>query len=129
MAVKKAEVVEIRPINMNTINLKIVGDTPLIVHAWSFKALMELYKFDSGLKKKLPRNPVAEVASALYWMDAEKNPFPRLPFTMMSNGKDEYPVPVVVNNFFRLLSELKNKIWPWLAPIVCCASAPAYIPL
>lgn len=90
MAVKKAEVVEIRSINMNTINLKIVGDTPLIVHAWSFKALMELYKFDSGLKKKLPRNPVAEVASALYWMDAEKNPFPRLPFTMMSNGKDEY---------------------------------------
>ena len=90
MAVKKEEVVEIRPVEMNTVNVKIVGDTPLIVHAWSFKALMELYKFDSGLKKKLPRNPVAEVASALYWMDADRNPFPKLPFTLMSNGTEEY---------------------------------------
>ena len=90
MATKKEEIVEIRPVEMTSVPLKIVGDTPLIVHRWSFKALMELYKFDSGLTKKLPRNPVAEVASALYWMDAEKDPFPRLPFTMMSNGKDEY---------------------------------------
>lgn len=90
MAVKKEEVVEIRPVEMNTVKVKIVGDTPLIVHAWSFKALMELYKFDAGLKKKLPRNPVAEVAAALYWMDADRDPFPKLPFNLMSNGKEEY---------------------------------------
>lgn len=90
MATKKSEVIEIRPVEMRNTKLKIVGETPLIVHRWSFKALMELYKFDSGLAKKLPRNPVAEMASSLYWMDAEKDPFPRLPFTMMSNGREKY---------------------------------------
>ncbi len=90
MATKKTEVVEIRPVKMDVVKVKIVGDTPLIVHAWSFKALMELFKFDIGLKKKLPRNPVAEVAASLYWMDEERNPFPKLPFTLMANGKEEY---------------------------------------
>ena len=90
MATKKAEVIEIRPVEMRTTELTIVGDSPLVVHRWSFKALMELFKFDTGLKKKLPRNPVAEVASALYWMDEDKDPFPRLPFTMMSDGKERY---------------------------------------
>lgn len=90
MATKKAEVIEIRPVEMRTTELTIVGDSPLVVHRWSFKALMESFHFDPGLKKKLPRNPVAEVASSLYWMDEDKDPFPRLPFTMMSNGKERY---------------------------------------
>ena len=34
---KKAEVVEIKPVELRTVTLKIVGDTPLIVHAWSEK--------------------------------------------------------------------------------------------
>lgn len=90
MATKKSEVIEIRPVEMRTTALKIVGDTPLVVHRWSFKALMELYKFDVGLKKKLPRNPVAEVAAGLYWLDPGQDPFPRLPFALMANGKQEY---------------------------------------
>ena len=89
MATKKQEVIEIKPVEMKTVPLKIVGDSPLIVHRWSFKALMEL--LDKGkLKKKVPRNPVAEVAAALYWMDAERDPFPALPFTMMENGEKLY---------------------------------------
>lgn len=90
MATKKEEIIEIRPVEMRSATLTIVGDTPLIVHRWSFKALMELLKIDAGLKKKIPRNPVAEVASALYWMDEDKDPFPRLPFTMMADGKARY---------------------------------------
>ena len=40
MATKKAasEVIEIRPIDIQVVKLKIVGDTPLIVHKWSEKA-------------------------------------------------------------------------------------------
>lgn len=87
---KKAEIIEIKPVEMKNVSLTIVGDTPLIVHKWSFKALMEMLKFDSALAKKIPRNPVAEVAAALYWMDADRDPFPKLPFTMMSNGREKY---------------------------------------
>ena len=90
MATKEKEMIEIRPVDMKKLNMTIIGETPLVVHKWSFKALMELYKFESTLTKKLPRNPVAEVAASLYWMDADKDPFPRLPFSMMSNGKELY---------------------------------------
>ena len=38
MASKKEEVVEIRPLDIKEVKIKIVGDTPLIVHAWSEKA-------------------------------------------------------------------------------------------
>lgn len=88
MATKK-EIIEIKPVEMETTTLTIIGETPLIVHKWSFKALMEMLKVET-IKKKVPRNPVAETAAALYWMDAERDPFPALPFTMMSNGKDLY---------------------------------------
>jgi len=89
MAAKKHEIIEIKPIEMAQTQITIVGDTPLIVHRWSFKALMEILG-DSKLKKKIPRNPVAEVACALYWMDPERDPFPPLPFTMMADGYKVY---------------------------------------
>lgn len=39
MATKKTEeIVEIRAINNKQVKIRIVGDTPLIVHAWSEKA-------------------------------------------------------------------------------------------
>lgn len=90
MATKEKEMIEIRPVDMKSLHMTIIGETPLVVHKWSFKTLMELLKYESSLTKKLPRNPVAEMAASLYWMDAEKDPFPRLPFSMMSNGKELY---------------------------------------
>jgi len=44
---KKNEVIEIKPVQMETVTLTIVGDTPLIVHKWSEKARRELLK-DTG---------------------------------------------------------------------------------
>ena len=37
-AKKKEEIIEIRPLDIQRIPIRIVGDTPLIVHAWSDKA-------------------------------------------------------------------------------------------
>lgn len=89
MAVKKTEAIEIKPIQMVTTALTIVGDSPLVVHKWSFKALMELLG-DSKIKRKIPRNPAAEIAASLYWMDEEKDPFPALPYTMIDGGLKMY---------------------------------------
>ena len=38
MAKNTIEVMEIRPIEIKKMNLRLVGDTPLIMHAWSEKA-------------------------------------------------------------------------------------------
>lgn len=88
-AAKKTEIIEIKPLRLMETPITIVGDTPLVVHKWSFKALMEMLG-DSKLKKKIPRNPAAEVAASLYWMDEEKDPFPALPYTMIDAGLKMY---------------------------------------
>ena len=48
---KKAEVVEIKPVELRNVTLKIVGDTPLIVHAWSEKAKRMMLEAQMGLAK------------------------------------------------------------------------------
>lgn len=88
MAVKK-ETIIIKPVEMETVPIRIVGETPLIVQKWSFKAMREL--IDKGeLKKKVPRNPVAQVAACSYWIDEEKDPFPNMPFDMIDGGMAIY---------------------------------------
>lgn len=91
MATAKTEIIQIKPVEMQAASVTIVGETPLIVHKWSFKALMELLKdWKLKLEKKIPRNPVAEVAAALYWMDPKRDPFPALPFSIIENGPAIY---------------------------------------
>lgn len=68
---KKAEVVEIKPVELRTVMLKIVGDTPLIVHAWSEKAKRMMLEAQMGLakgKKKEVKNPVDDFIQSMYWL-------------------------------------------------------------
>ena len=63
--VKKAtaEVIEIRPIQIKTFTVHIVGDTPLIMHAWSEKAKREMLEKQMKVTKtkaKTAKNPVEE---------------------------------------------------------------------
>ena len=71
---KKAEVIEVRPVEMNTIIVRIVGTTPLIVHKWSEKAKKEILDKQMNAtktKKKDTKNPVADFISGAYWMTGE----------------------------------------------------------
>lgn len=78
MATKKAEVTEkqqvitIKPIKVSKANITLIGDTPLLVHAWSEKAKKEMLEAQQKLKKdkkaKEIRDPFAEFMDALYWI-------------------------------------------------------------
>lgn len=72
MAIKKnEEVIEIRPLKIQTINLHIVGDTPLIAHAWSEKAKRMMLEAQMGIskgKKKEYKNPVEDFINSMYWL-------------------------------------------------------------
>lgn len=63
-----------RPVK-GSLTLRIVGDSPLIVHAWSEKAKKEMLQAQQGkklLKKdKVAKNPDGECAEALYWLDGK----------------------------------------------------------
>lgn len=70
-ATKKNEVIEITPIRIKKASLRIVGDSPLIVHAWSEKAKREMLDKQMGksqAKKKAAKNPVEDFINSMYWM-------------------------------------------------------------
>ena len=73
MATKKAatEIIEIRPIEIKKVTIRIVGDTPLIMHAWSEKAKRMMLEAQMGVakgKKKEAKNPVDDFIRSMYWL-------------------------------------------------------------
>lgn len=62
----------INPVRITTTNITVVGDTPLLVHAWSEKAkrqMLEAQQKQSKAKKaKEIRDPFAEFMNAAYWI-------------------------------------------------------------
>lgn len=68
---KKTEIVEIRPLEIKQTKIRIVGDTPLIVHAWSEKAKRMMLEAQQGKKqgkKKAVRSPLDDFVQAAYWL-------------------------------------------------------------
>lgn len=73
MATKKAttEVIEIRPIEIKKVTVRVVGDTTLIMHAWSEKAKRMMLEAQMGVakgKKKEAKNPVDDFIRSMYWL-------------------------------------------------------------
>lgn len=71
MASKKEEVVEIRPLDIKEVKIKIVGDTPLIVHAWSEKAkrmMLEAQMKTTKTKARDLRDPYDDFIQSMYWI-------------------------------------------------------------
>jgi hypothetical protein len=68
---EKQTVVQIPQIKVRQVEIKIVGDSPLIVHAWSAKAIGMM--LDKQMKKakaaKDAKDPWADFTSSLYWLD------------------------------------------------------------
>lgn len=71
MAKKEQEVIEIKAINNKIVKIKIVGDTPLIVHAWSEKAkrmMLEAQMKATKTKAKEARDPFDDFINSMYWL-------------------------------------------------------------
>lgn len=70
MATKK-ETINLLPLKKERYKVTIVGDTPLIVHAWGTKAKKEMLDKQMKVTKskgKDIRNPFAEFVDACYWI-------------------------------------------------------------
>lgn len=71
--VKKAtaEVIEIAPLKITKAKIRIVGDTPLIMHAWSEKAKREMLEKQMKTAKTKARdakNPFEDFVRSMYWL-------------------------------------------------------------
>lgn len=72
MAQITKDVVEIKPLHIDTVPVKIIGDSPLIVHAWSEKAkrmMLETQTKATKTKAKPVRDPYDDFIQSMYWID------------------------------------------------------------
>ena len=72
MPAKNVETIAIKPIEIQKTTIRVVGDTPLIMHAWSEKAKREI--LDKQMKKtkaaaKAAKNPVEDFIRSMYWLE------------------------------------------------------------
>lgn len=68
------QVITIPALDIRTATVKIVGDSPLIMHKWSEKAKKEI--LDKQMKKAKSKghdakDPFADYISSMYWIDGE----------------------------------------------------------
>lgn len=71
MLAKKTELVAIRPIELVETKVTIVGDTPLIMHAWSEKAKRQMLEAQMGKakgKQKERKSPAQDFIDSMYWL-------------------------------------------------------------
>jgi len=82
MAAKKETVVEMKRINIQRVEVKLEGISPLIVHAWSAKAKKEM--LDKQMKKaknaKEAKDPQRDYEEAFYRLPNGKPGFPTIAF-------------------------------------------------
>lgn len=97
MATKKQEIIEIKPIELQTVRLTIVGDTSLVMHAWSEKAKRQMLEAQMGKakgKQKEKKNPVEDFINSMYWLTEKPTEYTEEAFeTAIRNGaKFGFPV-------------------------------------
>lgn len=88
---KKAneEVIVIKSLDIKKVKIKIVGDTPLIVHAWSEKAkrmMLEAQTKTTKTKAREARDPYDDFVSSLYWITEKPESTPEAFEQAVKNG-------------------------------------------
>lgn len=97
MATQKAEVIEIRPIKIEKVTIRIIGDTPLIVHAWDEKAKKMMLDKQTKATKTASReakNPVSDFINSLYWMTPKPAEMTEEAFEAAIQGGARFGFPV-----------------------------------
>lgn len=97
MATKNEQVIEIRPIEIQKTTIRIVGDTPLIMHAWSEKAKREMLEKQmktTKSKAKDAKNPVEDFIRSMYWLTPMPTEMTEEGFNAAINAGAEFGFPV-----------------------------------
>lgn len=75
-----ATAIQLPALDVRTIALTLIGDSPLIVHAWSEKAKRQM--LDKQMKKasggKQPKDPEADYQACFYWTPDGQHGFPAI---------------------------------------------------
>lgn len=97
MAKKEETVVQIKPLDIKKVNIRIVGDTPLIVHAWTEKAKREMLDKQiktTKTKAREAKDPYYDFINSMYWLvgKPEKNTPEAFERAVKSGARWGFPV-------------------------------------
>lgn len=70
----KETVIEIKPLKIEKLNVRLVGMTALVMHKWAEKAKKQLLDSMTNATKtesKEPKDPVREFIDSMYWIEGE----------------------------------------------------------
>lgn len=94
--VKEQEIIEIQALDIKTVPIRLVGDSPLITHCWSEKAkrmMLEAQMKTTKTKAKEARDPYDDFIQSLYWLTAKPKSTPEEFEKAVANGaKFGFPV-------------------------------------
>ena len=88
-ATNKTDLIEIRPLDIQKVNIRIVGDSPLIVHAWSDKAKKMMLDAQTGATKtkaKPKRDPFDDFINSMYWLTEKPESTEKAFIDAVNNG-------------------------------------------
>jgi hypothetical protein len=101
MNTKEKEIITIKTPNILKTNITLVGDTPLIVHAWGSKAKRMMLEAQQKTKKDKKamavRDPFSEFMEALYWItpQPEDNTPKAFEEAVMNGAKFGFPITAI----------------------------------
>lgn len=111
---KKNAVIEIKPPEVETVLITIVGDTPLIVHQFTEKAKKEMRdkQAKKAKAKKDVRDGELEYDQAKYKLDSGKDAFPALAIKQAIVGSarftDDVPMTILRGTVFVVADEVET---------------------
>lgn len=93
---KNETIIEIKPIEIEKVNVTITGDTPLIVHAWGVKAKREMLDKQMKVTKTKghdAKNPVSDFIESMYWITSKPTKETMVAFNAIADtAKFGFPV-------------------------------------
>lgn len=97
---KKTETIEIRPLKLERLTIRIKGDSPLIMHAWSEKAKKEMLDKQMKVTKttaKEAKDPVADFINSMYWLEGQPKEMtiPAFEKAVQNGAKFGFPVTAI----------------------------------
>lgn len=115
------ELINIRKMDKQTIKIRIVGDTPLITHAWSEKAKRIIVNPKPARTKRDPRNPFDDFINSMYWLTEKPESTQKAFDAAVANGaKWGFPVSAIKKaansaayrmNWVKTKTSLKGTYW------------------
>lgn len=80
MVTKTATAIELPPLNIQTVTFVLIGDSPLIVHAWSEKAKRQMLdkQMKKATKAKEAKDPEADYEACFYKTETGAYGFPAI---------------------------------------------------